>query len=167
MPFQSATTECFRLNEFSGLLQLAFGLNLALPILREFSILPRLPITRRLTAIEQLIGFRKYASATVTADLRKRIEAAKRQVIIIDGGLKNWINGCAVGTFFFALTALYFSFYAALDTSCMGRSLSFAATIIHFVPLPVAMFILFLRTRTVYGELSTDVAAIKEDAISK
>ncbi|CAN7353702.1 hypothetical protein LJR234_002147 [Mesorhizobium amorphae] len=167
MPFQSATTECFRLNEFSGLLQLAFGLNLALPILREFSILPRLPITRQLTAIEQLIGLRKYASTSVTADLRKRIETAKRQLIIIDEGLKDWINGCAVGTFFFALTALYFSFYAAMDTSCMGRGLSFVTTTIHFFPLPLCLFILFLRTRTVYGNLSTDVAAIKKDAMSK
>ncbi|RWD79739.1 hypothetical protein [Mesorhizobium sp.] len=167
MPFQSTTTECFRLNEFSGLLQLAFGLNLALPILREFSILPRLPITRQLTAIEQLTGFRKYANGSVTAGLRNRIEAAKRQLIIIDESLKTWIHACATGTFLFALSALYFSFYAALDTTCLGRGLSLGVTVIHFVPLPAGILILFIRTRTVYGELSTAVAKLKEDAIGK
>lgn len=112
------------------------------------------------------MGFRRYANSEVTESLRSRIESTKRELVIADDQLKIWINSCAAGTALFAASSLYWSFYAALDQTCLGSWLSLAVTLVHFAPLPVAVAILYLRSHAVYSQIATKVAAIKRDALS-
>lgn len=157
---------CFRLNEFSGLLQIAFGLNLALPILRELTIIPRAPIMRQLNAVESLVGLRKYAGAQSSSALTARIQAVRREIVIEDDKLRMWINCGAAFTFLFAISALYWSFYAAMDQSCLGTGLSFFITAIHFAPLPIAISVIYARSCATYNQIAVKVARIKDDALS-
>ncbi|RUV02132.1 hypothetical protein EOB36_10810 [Mesorhizobium sp. M6A.T.Cr.TU.017.01.1.1] len=166
MASQSLATECFRLNEFSGLLQLAFGLNLALSIFRELAIVPRGRLARQIAAIETLIGSRKVRNPSSAGSLRARLESAKREIVINDDSLATWVTCCAAVTSLFGLAALYWSFYAAVDQSCMGEQLALFTTIVHFVPLPLAILILYARAHFVYKDVWQKINLLKQDALA-
>lgn len=166
MTSQSLAAECFRLNEFSGLLQLAFGINLASSIFKELAIVPRAPLARQVAAIETLIGARKVRDPSSANSLRARLESAKREIVINDDSLATWVESCAAVTFLFALGALYWSFYAAVDQSCMGKPLALFTTIIHFIPLPLAILIMYIRGHFVYKDVWEKIDLLKKDSIA-
>lgn len=95
-----------------------------------------------------------------------RIQAARREMVIADDHLRVWISGAAAITFLFAISALYWSFYAALDLSCLGTRASLFIAIIHFVPLPAAIAVIYARSYATYNPIAKKVTDIKSDALS-
>lgn len=121
---------------------------------------------RQLNAVESLVGLRKYTGAQSSPALTARIQAARREIVIEDDKLRIWINCGAAFTFLFALSALYWSFYAAMDNTCMGAGLSFFVTIIHFAPLPLAIGVIYARSCATYNQIAAKITSIKDDALS-
>ena len=157
---------CFRLNEFSSHLQLAFGINLALPLFRELAVIPRLPISRQVAALESLVDLRHYSDDARKIALRSRLEGVKREIVIIDDNLKGWTNSFAAIGFVFSISALAWSFYAAMDQSCIGKYLSLFLTLTHYAPLPVSIAILYMRCHSDYQPVATRLNKLKSDVLS-
>ena len=139
---------------------------MALSIFKELAIIPRGPLARQIAAIETLIGSRKVRDPSSVSGLRARLESAKREIVINDDILATWVTCCAAATFLFGLGALYWSFYAAVDQSCMGAPLALFTTAIHFIPLPLAILILYAKAHFVYKEVWEKINSLKQDALA-
>lgn len=165
MSLHNLADSCIRLAEYSGPLQIAFGLNLALPILRELAVLQRGPLQRQISAVESLVRFRQFANSDSQTAATAKIESIKRRLILGDDELSNWVTACAAVTFMFALSSLYWLFYAAGDFSCLGSGLSRFVSIVHFLPLPICISVLQYRGKKIYDNLRASVEEVKADVL--
>jgi len=160
------SSECVVLGDFSSLLEIAFGINLALPLFRELIVVDRSLIHKRLMAIEALFQSRTYQTTHTQNKLAGQLASLKRTVIIADEEVGRQVNHCAAATGMFSFAAFIWLWVAAYNTQCIDGIGVFLAVGTNFLPLPLALLYLKWVCHREYGDLNDDIEALKQRCIN-
>lgn len=144
------------MSDFSSLMEIAFGLNLALPLLREWIVISRLTVEKRLAAVEKLARLFDAGSDIYKSDIAK----VRRKLIAHDADLQREVGYCGLVTFFFSLNSLYWLFYSPFDPTCINIFTLTVSVLINFVPVPATLLYLNIRCNTKLSELKVEIAKI-------
>lgn len=150
--------------DFSSLIQLSFGINLALPVLRELILFSRHPIDKKLVALESLIKLRP-ANSQLDKDLISRLSKIKRELIICDENLSKRITVCSIITFMFSLTSLYWMWFAAFNKSCLDTPSTLLYVWSGFIPLPLCAAYLYFHCSKSLVDIHKQMEELKSRCI--
>lgn len=157
MSFEPVSS-CPQMADFTSLMEIGFGINLALPVLRELVIISRSSVERKLSAISRLAEIRDFASPQL--DVKAEISKVRRKLIGFDAQTEREVNNWAIFTFMFSLNSLYWLFYSPFNNNCVNSfSLLFSVTI-NFLPLPIAIFALNYRCRKRLSEIDGNIESL-------
>lgn len=153
------------LGDFSSLLEIAFGINLALPLFRELIVVDRALIHRRLVGVEALFQSRSYATESDRRQLAGKLATLKRTAIIADDEVTWHVNRAAVATGMFSMAAFFWLWRAPYSAECIEGIVVFLAVGINFLPLPLALLYLKWVCQRQYGDVSADIETLQKECI--
>ena len=148
---------CVTLKDFSDLLSIAFGVNLALPVFRELVVINRRSIVVRLPALQSIVESRTYLE---TKDKQEHVAAltrAKVNLLACDKELGQKINLCSVITFMFSLASLGWIALGIYDPQCLEGWMVFVSVWLNFLPLPLSIAYLWWKSRILVEDINRDI----------
>ncbi|RYE42050.1 MAG: hypothetical protein EOP24_34360 [Hyphomicrobiales bacterium] len=152
---------CLTLNDFANLLSIAFGINLALPVFRELVFSNRSSITTRAATLQSIIEGRTYSEAADRQAHLRALTACKVAMLNGDRDLAGQVNLCAAITFAFAMACLIWLVLAVYYTDCLDLVRQLLLVFVNFLPLPVSMLYLWLRSRALFTTIERDLADLQ------
>lgn len=154
-------TNCLSLNDFGNLLSIAFGINLALPVFRDLVFSNRTSITTRSTTLQSIIDGRTYSNPADKQAHLRALTACKVAMLNRDREISGQVNLCAAITFTFAMACLFWLFFAVYFGDCIGIWQQFFFVYVNFLPLPLSMLYLWIRSRVLFGDIERDLAELQ------
>lgn len=154
MSFEPVSS-CPQMADFTSLMEIGFGINLALPVLRELVIISRSSVERKLSAISRLAEIRDFAPPQL--DVKAEISKVRRKLIGFDAQTEREVNNWAVFTFMFSLNSLYWLFYSPFDDTCVNAFSLTLSVAVNFLPLPAAIFALNYRCKKRLSEINGSI----------
>lgn len=153
---------CVVLKDFSDLLSIAFGVNLALPLFRELVLLNRRSVVTRIPILQSIIETRNYEDVALKHAHFSAITKAKVDLVSYDKKLNEEINICSVIAFLFAIASLLWIYIGIYNPSCLSSWMVFIAVWLNFIPLPVSVGFLWFRSRELITNIKCDLDDLME-----
>ncbi len=151
------SVDCVTLKDFSDLLSIAFGVNLALPVFRELVVINRRSIVARLPALQSIVESRTYIAAKDKQEHLAALTRAKVNLLASDRELDEKINLCSVLTFMFSLASLAWIALGIYNPQCLEGWMVFVAVWLNFFPLPLSIAYLWHRSRSLVDAINRDI----------
>ncbi|GEM_PF-4658536 len=151
------SVDCVTLKDFSDLLSISFGVNLALPVFRELVVFNRRSIVNRIPALQSIVESRKYIEPTQKQEHLAALTLAKVNLLACDKELDEKITLCSVITFVFSVASLMWIFLGVYNPQCLEGWMVFAAVWLNFLPLPLSIGYLWWKSQVLVNDIRKDL----------
>lgn len=164
MPFHAlGSVDCVTLKDFSDLLSISFGVNLALPVFRELVVVNRRRIVTRIPALQSIVESRTYIEPHQKQVHVAKLMQAKVNLMACDRELEEKINICSVITFMFSIASLFWLFLGVYNPQCLEGWMVFSSVWLNFLPLPASVGYLWWRSGKLVQEIIHDLDELMEE----
>ena len=154
------------LGDFSSLLELGFGINLALSVLREYVVTGHGKLVKRLDALQALANNRKYEGDLKIGDVMAHIGKVRSMIILWEDNLNKYVEAGALAGFLFALHCLYRLLASAYDETCYGAWEVALSVGVNFIPVPAALLLLSFIGRSQKNAIQSELDCLQQKCMS-
>lgn len=154
---------CVTLKDFSDLLSIAFGINLALPVFRELVVMSRRHVVARLPALQSIVENRTYIEPAEKQRHLSVLSKIRVRMVGCDKDLSEKIDICSLITFMFALASLGWLIAGVYNPECLTGAMVFVSVWLNFLPLPISIAYLFWQSRTHFQEVNRELDALMQE----
>lgn len=157
------SVDCVVLKDFSDLLSIAFGVNLALPVFRELVVFNRRSIAERLPALQSIVEGRTYIDSSQKQGHLAALSRAKVNLLACDRELDEKINLCSIVTFIFSIASLGWITLGIYNPACLSGWMVFVSVWLNFLPLPISIGYLWLKSKSLIKDINHDIEELMQE----